>query len=129
MEDDPAFSVTTLRVMRRSPWAARRGALAGALASGRYSTATAQENSRAVFLVSAAGQQHRHAGAQHEAGALGLRRVGELLRQDVAGFQVRHHQHVGAPGDQRCQSFALRRRDRLMALSIANGPSTMPPRI
>src|ERR1019366_9090474 len=45
--------------------------------------------------VGAACQDDRHARAEHDAGHLCLREVLELLRQHVAGFEVRHHEDVG----------------------------------
>ena len=49
--------------------------------------------------VGAAGQDDRHARAEHEAGAVGVGEEAQLLGQDVAGLEVGHEQDVGIAGD------------------------------
>src|SRR5438477_11051365 len=56
-------------------------------------------------VVSAAGQNDRDAGAEYEAGAVGIRQKTELLGQHVAGFEVRYEKDVGIAGDRRGDAF------------------------
>ena len=58
-------------------------------------------------LVGAAGQDDRHARAQHDAGDLGLGEIFELLGQHVAGLEVGHDEDVGLPGDRRDDALGL----------------------
>ena len=71
--------------------------------------ATAQEASRVVSAVGAAGQDDRHARAEHDAGGVGAGQEGQALGQHVAGLEVGHDQHVGAPGDRRDDVLDRRR--------------------
>ena len=67
-------------------------------------------------LVGAAGQNDRHAGAEHDAGNLCLGQIFELLRQHVAGFEIGHDKNVRLTGDRRDDAFGLGslRRDRIV---------------
>ena len=66
--------------------------------------------------VGAACQNDRHARAEHDAGHLRFREILELLRQHVAGLEVRHHEDVGTAGDRRDDPLGLGRlrRDRIV---------------
>ncbi len=58
--------------------------------------------------IRAAGQDDRHARAEHDAGGVGAGEEGQALGEHVAGFEVRHHQHVGAPRHRRVDFLDLR---------------------
>ena len=76
--------------------------------------------------VGAAGQDDRHAGAEHDAGGVGAGQERQALGQHVAGLEIGHDQHVGAAGDRR-DDLLDRGGLGLIALSSASGPSRMPP--
>ena len=59
--------------------------------------------------VGAARQDDRHARAEHEAGAVGVREKAELLGEHVAGLEVGHQQNVGIAGDLRLDALDLAR--------------------
>ena len=65
------------------------------------STATAQEAIRVRSRIGAAGQDDRHARAEHDAGGVGAGEEGELLGQHVAGLEIGHDQDVGLSRDLR----------------------------
>ena len=50
-------------------------------------------------------QHDRHAGAQHDAGAIGLGEIGEILCQHVAGFEIRHDQDLRPARDLRLDAL------------------------
>ena len=62
-----------------------------------------------AHAVGAAGQDDRHARAEHQPGAVGVRQEAELLGQDVAGLEVRRQQDVGIAGDLRVDALDSRR--------------------
>ena len=49
--------------------------------------------------VGAAGEDDRHARAEHQPGAVGVGQERQLLGQHVAGLEVGHEQDVGIAGD------------------------------
>ena len=73
-------------------------------------------------LVGAAGQNDRHACAEHDAGDLRLGQILELLRQHVPGLEVGHHEDVGTAGDRRDNPFRL---GRLRRHRIVEGERTV----
>ena len=76
--------------------------------------------------VGAAGENDRNAGAEHEAGAVGVGEEAELLGEDVAGLEIGREQDVGIAGDLGVMPL-IRAASLLIALSNASGPSSMPP--
>ena len=90
------------------------------------SMATAQDAMRVRHIVGARGQDDRHAGAEHDAGRIGLRKERQVLGQHVAGFEVRHDQNLRLAGDRRLDALDAAASG-LMALSKASGPSSSPP--
>jgi hypothetical protein len=72
--------------------------LAPALRCG-HGDATAQDASRGGQRVRPAGQDDRHLRAQHDPRAVGARHKTETFRQDVAGHEVGHHEHVRVSDD------------------------------
>ena len=62
-----------------------------------------------AFGVGATCMDDRHARAEHDAGGIGASQEDELLRQDISGFQVRHHQDV-SPARHFGNDSLLRRR-------------------
>ncbi len=61
-----------------------------------------------TYAVGAAGQDHRHARAEHDAGDVGAGEVHQLLGEHVAGLDVRHDQDVGAARDRRLDALGGR---------------------
>lgn len=55
--------------------------------------------------VGAAGEYDRYARTQHDAGHVRTAHVFELLRQHVAGFDIRYQQNVGVTGKRRQNTF------------------------
>ena len=58
--------------------------------------------------VGPAGQDDRHAGAEHDAGGIGVGKEGQALGQHVAGLEIGHDEHVGLTGDGRLDVLDLR---------------------
>ena len=90
-----------LRTARRLARASERRNRRQPRRAAATSEAIAQEASRAISVVGPAGQDDRHACAQHDAGGIRARQERQALGQHVAGLEVRHDQHVGPAGDRR----------------------------
>ena len=69
--------------------------------------ATAQEARRADQGVGTAGENNRHARAEHDAGSVSPSEKRQALGQHVAGFEIGHDQHVGAPSHRRIDLLDL----------------------
>ena len=101
MLEEPAFR-TSDRVAHATAFAA--------LPRRAFATraATAQEARRVNHGVGAAGENDRHARAEHDAGGVRPGEKRQALGEHVAGFEIGHDQHVGASGDRRIDLLDLR---------------------
>ena len=58
--------------------------------------------------VGPAGEDDRHAGAEHDAGGIGIGQEGQALGEHVAGLEIRNDEDIGLPGHRRLDLLDLR---------------------